>query len=129
MRQSYQGKSVCVVDNGLFVEVACTLAEHFGAVFYYSPWQNAFPKSNSLLIGKGLPGVTRIDDLWGILNDVDLWVFPDVYHAGLQVQLEAMGKRVWGSRYGEELELDRLHSKRHLEDRGLAIGEYEVVKG
>ena len=53
----YSNKTVCVLDQGLFVELAVTLAKVFGKVYYWFPWQSAFPKSNSLLVGKGIPNV------------------------------------------------------------------------
>jgi hypothetical protein len=129
MLQSYRDKKVCVYDNGLFVELATTLSKEFGKTYYYSPWESAFPKSNSRLIGKGIPNVERVDDIWKIVDDCDLWVFPDVYAGGLQLKLEKLGKRVWGSRRGEELELYRPDSKEYLNGKGLRIGHYEVVKG
>lgn len=125
----YRSKTACVVDNGLFVNLAVTLAESFGQVFYWSPWENAFPVSNTRLIGQNVPGVTRINSIWEVIDGVDLFVFPDVNYGSLQVQLVAMGKRVWGSRLGEELELDRVASKRYCEEAGIDIGPYQVVTG
>lgn len=129
MRKRYETKSCCVVDNGLFVELAVTLAPSFGKVFYYSPWESAYPRSNPLLVGQGIEGVTRSDDIFGLIPDVDLWVFPDVYQGPLQLHLESLGKRVWGSRMGEELELYRQETKAHLESLGLPIGTYVVLRG
>ena len=130
MPPSYRNKSCCVVDNGLFVELAVTLSKSFGQVYYYSPWESAFPKSNEVLIGKGIPDVTRIDSIWPVLDAVDLWVFPDIYMGSLQHHLaDDLGKRVWGSREGEELELDRMASKRHLARLGIPIGEHRAIKG
>jgi predicted RNase H-like HicB family nuclease len=47
----------------------------------------------------------------------------------LQEHLVNLGKRVWGSRRGEELELFRAESKEHLKDIGVDIGPYKVVRG
>lgn len=125
----YKSKCCIVLDNGLFVETAVTLSKYFGKVYYWSPWVNAFPKSNSRLIGTGIPGVTRINDYWDVYDEVDLWVFPDIYMGGLQLHLEEQGKRVWGSRKGDELELFRKESKEYLKKMGLAIGKYVPLKG
>ena len=131
----FSNKSCYIRDNGLFVELAVRMAKTFGKVYYDFPWQNAFPKSNSMLVGKGIPGVERIGpterikDVWEIKDEVDLFVYPDIYNPGEQTELESQGKRVWGSRYGEELELDRIGVKKYLEKIGLAIGVYEVVVG
>lgn len=126
---TYSTKTACVIDNGLFAEVATTLAKSFGRVYYWTPWVNAYPKSNDLLVGTGLEGVTRIDSIWPIVNKVDLFVFPDVYHGALQVHLVELGKRVWGSRMGEELELFRDFSKQTIKSVGLPVGDYTLVKG
>jgi len=129
MKPNYKDKCVTVHDNGLFVELAVLLSHHFGKVNYYSPWESAFPKSNSLLVGKGIPGVNRIDNFQTVVEETDLFVFPDVYFADLQLELESKGKRVWGSRKGEELELYRNQSKKYMRKVGVEIGDYYVVTG
>ena len=125
----YRSKTCCVVDNGLFIEVAIKLAQDFGRVLYYMPWVSGYPKSNILLVGHGVPGIKRIDSFWPMLDEIDLFVFPDVYDGPLQVHLESLGKRVWGSRNGDELELFRADSKRHLKSLGIDIGPWKLVKG
>jgi len=129
MVQDYSNKCCAVHDNGLFVEIAVTLSKYFGKTYYYSPWESQFPRSNQNLIGKGVEGITRVDDFSSIIEEVDLFCFPDVYFGGLQLQLEAMGKRVWGSRKGEELELCRRESKEYMKRLGIPIGNYKVVVG
>ena len=129
MLQDYKSKTVAVIDNGLFVEIAATLAKSFGKVYYFSPWRGAFPKSNARLVGTGIKGVTRCNDYHDIIDEVDLWIFPDVYYSGIQLDLEARGKRVWGSRKGEELELNRRASKEHCKSLGIPVGPYVVLTG
>jgi hypothetical protein len=115
MKQSYKTKSVCVVDMGLFIELAVKLTEWFGKVYYFMPWQaSAFPKSNSRLVGTGLDGITIVRYIWDIVDEVDLFVFPDVYLGDLQQELIRQGKLVFGSRRGDELELHRSTAKEHL---------------
>lgn len=125
----YKNKTVCVVDHGLFTEWAVTLAKDFGRVFYYCPWEDGYPKSNALLVGTGLPGVIRLKQFWSVLDEIDLFVFPDVYLGALQVHLASLGKRVWGSRRGEDLELDRVASKQHSQKLGIDIGPWRTVRG
>jgi hypothetical protein len=129
MATDYKKRTVCVVDNGLFVAFAVLLARSFGRVLYWMPWVSAFPKSNTTLVGTGLPNVTRVSEFWSHLDDIDLFVFPDVYHGALQLHLESLGKPVWGSRECERLELDRDASKKLCKRLGIAIGPYEVVTG
>ena len=127
----YSNKSCAVIDNGLFVELAITLAKSFGKVFYYSPWENSFPLSREMAVGKGLPNVTRVDDPHDpdFIESIDLWVFPDIYHEGFQLDLEERGKRVWGSRRGTELEVYRGDAKRHFSSLGLPVIQFEEVFG
>lgn len=125
----YKNRVCCVVDNGLFIEIAITLAKDFGRVLYYMPWESGYPKSNALLVGQGVPGIERIDSPWPYFDEIDLWVFPDVYFGSLQVYLEKQGKRVWGARMGEELELFRADSKKHQKSLGIDVGPWKLVKG
>jgi len=129
MLQDYSNKCCLIIDNGLFVELAVTMAKSFGKVYYWTPWVGSFPKSNSMLIGKGIPGVERVDDYWAVKDEVDLWIFPDIYMGGLQEELVAQGKRVWGSRHGDEFETNRIVSKKYLKKIGVPIGKYEVIVG
>ena len=130
MRQSYKTKSVCVVDLGLFVEVAVTLAKSFGKTYYHYPWQcSPFPRSNSKMVGAGLPGIDVVDYLWDMVDEIDLFVFPDIFLGDLQQELVRRGKRVFGSRRGDELEMHRAEAKQHYRNLGLPVGGFEVVKG
>jgi hypothetical protein len=122
-------KTVCVFDNGLFVEFAVVLAKSFGRTYLHVPWTNAYPKSTQLCIGAGLEGIEKIDSIWPLLDKIDLFVFPDVYDGPLQAYLRSIGKRVWGSGMGEELELFRDFSKKVCREAGLDVGPYRVITG
>lgn len=125
----YPDKCCLVYDNGLFVELAVTLARDFGRVLYFAPWTTGYPTSNALRVGDGLDGVERVDEPWTHIDAVDLFVFPDVYEAGLQQYLVSIGKRVWGCRGGAELELDRVASKEKSRKLGIDIGPYKEITG
>jgi hypothetical protein len=127
--ENLKTKSACVIDNGAFLETAVMLAREFGKVYYVTPWVNAFPRSNDVMIGKGIPGITRIDSVWDVIDDVDLFVFPDVGDGPLQVHLRSIGKRVWGSGMGEELEFFREKTKKLLPKLGLHVGEWTGIEG
>lgn len=126
---NFSGKTALVYDNGLFCELAVTLAKSFGKVLYYSPWEKSFPRSNDILVGEGLPGVTRINSIFPVIDDVDLFVFPDIFHGPLQVYLRKQGKRVWGAGLGENLEIIRGLSKRLLRNAGLEVAPFRQLKG
>jgi hypothetical protein len=126
---NYKKKSVLVVDNGLFLHFAESIAESFGTVYYWSPWVCSFPKSNSLIVGQGVPGVTRVKSIDEVVDDVDLIVFLDVGYDQMQARLARSGKLVWGARLGEQLELDRIFAKEQAADLDIPIGPYQVLKG
>jgi hypothetical protein len=129
MPVNLKSKCALIWDNGIFPELAVTLAKSFGRVLYYVPWTSGMPKSNPLLIGYGLEGVERIADPWQHFDEIDIFIFPDVYEAGLQNYLAGIGKRVWGCRGGAELEIDRPTSKEASRKLGIDIGPYKVIKG
>lgn len=127
---SLKTKAVLFVDNGMFPYLAEAVAPHFGETYYWSPWQSAFPDDKSMQVGAGLKGVKRANWWLPLLDDVDLVVFPDVYFGPDQVYLEkSLGKRVWGARMAEELELLREQAKVELASVGIPIGKFAVCEG
>lgn len=126
---NYKSKSVLVIENGLFCEWAVTLSKYFGKVYYYMPPFDGYPRGDALRVGQGIPNVTRLRDFWPLIDEIDLFFFPDIYFGGLQEHLAKLGKRVWGCRRGEELELDRIGAKEHFKRIGIDVGPYRVVKG
>lgn len=124
-----KSKTCLIWDNGVFTEMAVTLAKDFGRVLYYVPWTSGMPKSNALMIGEGIEGVERCASPWAYYDDIDIWIFPDVYEGDLQDFLVAQGKRVWGCRGGCELEIDRPASKERSKKLGIDIGPYKVITG
>lgn len=122
-------KTICVVDNGLFVSFARMLAKGFKKVYYYTPWQSSFPRSQSLRVGDGFDDIERVNFPLDKADEIDLWVFLDLYHADLQVYLEDKGARVWGARHGEELELNRWAFKQYLKGVGLPVQPIERIYG
>lgn len=124
-------KVVCMYDHGLFLELAIRISKDFDKVYYFSPWVGPFPRNNGVLIGEGLQdeGIIRINDFWDYVDEVDLFIFPDCYDSDIQLQLESMGKRVWGSRRGDQLELLRMEAKEHLKSLGLAVQPVREITG
>lgn len=125
----YSNKSVCICDNGLFSELAITLSQSFGKVYYTSPWVADYPTSYHTEVGEGFSEYERVPDIWAIVDEVDLFIFPDLYQGPLQEYLARQGKRVWGSRNGDELELYRKEAKDFFKTLDIPQAPYEVVKG
>lgn len=122
-------KTVMVLDNGLFVEIAKTLSKSFKRVLYYCRWEGAFPKSNQYVIGQGIEGIERVHNIFEYIDEVDLFVCPDIYDGQLQLHLESLGKLVFGGRMGEEMELFRHTMKEHMKKLGLYVTPYKIVTG
>lgn len=127
-------KSVLVVDNGLFVEWAVMLAKNFGKVYYHVPNMKSFPDLNISTIGYGMENLILCNEMfdWGEdynFDKIDLFVFPDVNMGGMQEHLIRLGKRVWGSRRGEELESRRFQTKVWMYEHGLDVNEATKIIG
>jgi hypothetical protein len=127
--ENLKTKTCLVWDNGLFVSLAVTLSAHFGKVLYYCPWITGFPTSQLQMIGVGVKGIERVDSPWTRLDEVDIFVFPDVYEGDVQKYLASLGKRVWGCRGGCEMEIDRARSKEISKGLGIEVGPYKTMVG
>lgn len=138
----YPDKTVLVTCSPLFASLAERLARDFGKVYLWVPYAGTFPTMNQGRVGGSYTkkggdvvqdmshGVEKVDSIFGDhFEDVDLFVFPDIMHAQLQIQLEKMGKRVWGARLGEELEQHREGCKRIMEKEGLPVAPWEKIIG
>ena len=130
MPKRYAGKSCAVLDSGgLFVSIAEALAKDFDRVSYYRHSRSSDVTTSEATVGKGLAGVTRVDDYHRLIGETDLWVFPDVYMGAAQLDLTERGESVWGARMAEELELDRIACRKHVDKLGISIGPWAVVTG
>lgn len=127
---SVDNLTILVIDNGLFVETACRLAKDVKQCYYYTPWEDSFPKMNRAYIGYGLEGIERVDSPFGkCLDEADLVVFPDIYFGALQSRLESMGKKCFGAGYGEVLETSRDGTKELMKSLGLPVAKWWKVTG
>lgn len=114
-------KTALIYNGGQFIELAIRLSRDFGRVLWHSPWSSEFPESQDDMIGVGIPGIERVSDFWSVVDDVeekynvDIYIFPFIYDSDIQLHLISLGKRVWGSRNGDELERYRLQANREFE--------------
>lgn len=122
-------KSCLVYDHSLYVELALRLARDYGKVYYCNPIEKSCPSIQDHCVGDGFPELHLVDSVWDVFDSTDLFVFPDVQGAALQRHLESLGKRVWGSRRGDMLELKRVAFKQVMEKLGMAVGDYTVIEG
>lgn len=144
--QDYSQLTVCVVDNGLFSDLATGLTRWFGRVLLYvPPGATPWPTTAQLSVGQGLSAggaqarntmagngiarVEKVDNVLLLIDEVDLFVFPDIYQPALQTHLRQLGKRVFGSAFGEDIELDRFLFKDILQQAGLPVPKYQTIRG
>lgn len=118
-----------VFDHGLGLPIAERLARDCKRVLFHSPWEEGFSTINKAIIGDGLPNIERCNDIWNVKKEVDLWVFPDVQHAGLQLELASQGFAVWGSRDADRLELNREYFLKVIGELGLQLPVWKVCIG
>lgn len=121
----------CVVDYGYFLGFSRDLAPQFKKLYYHTPIDTEFKDVTKCVIGDGVPEFERIDDLWepGFIEEVDLFIFPDLDFGAVQRRLREMGKAVWGSMGASEIEMSRTGFLKMVEKLGLPTIPYKVITG
>ena len=120
-----------VVDNsGGYVSLAIRLAREYKKIYYCNPaWQHSYPHPNLSSVGQGIPEIEVVDNLFDVYEEIDFWIFPDVYFGPFQEFLREQGEIVWGSGYLEALELERDVLKSQLERLGLPVNKWWRIEG
>ena len=119
-----------VIDFGNYIKIAQILAKKFKKVYYFCPFViNGFPEHNPKDIGRGVVEIIRVEDWEDYEDEIDFFMFPDLYYKGAQESLRRRGKAVFGSGSGAKMETDRGGMKRLQKELGLPINEYEEVEG
>ncbi len=112
--------TVLLYDTGYYVDIAAYIIPEFKKVKYFcAPAETAFETPNMAFIGHGIEGLEVVHDFWDAMKDVDLFIFPDSHYMGLQDYLRSIGKVVFGSAKGAELEHYRWSTRALLESLGL----------
>lgn len=121
--------TVLVSDGGLFLPFARRMAESCKRVIFHNPDRCSFPSLKQGVVGDGFPDIESTLDFWPMIDEVDLFCFPDISQAGLQEYLVSIGKSVWGSRSGDSLEIGRERFMRFLGESGLSVPKFSVAVG
>ena len=123
-------EKLLVCDTGLFSHVAEALAPQFERTMYFSEWvRSGFPQEKHSRIGRGLPNIERVMDVFGALGDADLVVFPDVVTANLASYVKTL-KPIFGtSKHAAELELDRWGTRKVIKGLGLPVSSATHIVG
>lgn len=123
---------VCLIaDYGYFPSLAEALSHHYKKVYYYSPTETEFKDINRCVIADGLPNVERLDNFLAPerLKEIDLFVFPDLDFGSLQQHLKSLGKAVWGSMGGSDVEMSRSKFLKFVDEIGLPVAKSKVITG
>lgn len=123
--------TVCVVDYGTFICLAEKLSETFKKVYYYTPTSQEYYSIADLVKADGLENVERVHDIFEphFMEEIDLFVFPDIGYGGLQKYLRSIGKAVWGSLGADKIEILRTHFLDILKKLDLPVIHTETIKG
>ncbi len=123
--------TACVFDYGTFLCLADKLGEKYKKVYYYTPTALEYYSIADLVKGTGIENIERVEDIFDpkIMEEIDLFIFPDIGYEGLQKHLKGLGKAVWGNMGADELELFRDHFLKVLKDLGLPVIHSETITG
>ncbi len=122
-------KTVCVLDRGLFQSWAHRLARDFGKTYYCRNTGRGHPSASDTEPGMGYSDIVYVENWLDLISKVDLWVFPDIFDSSIQEYLVSIGKRVFGARRGDEMEIWREDFRKVMKKVGLPVPKYETVKG
>lgn len=120
--------TACVSDKGLFLPLARRLARDFKRVFYTSPHEKAFRTVRDQ-VGHGFDDIVRVDSIWQVKKECDLFIFPDIGFSPEQQELIDQGYPVWGARRGDSLEDMRGKFLSALEKTTLPIPPHVAILG
>jgi hypothetical protein len=127
---NYKDKTICFYGHGADLALAESMVGIFGRVLYFMPWKDAFPASVKAKIGSGIKGIERIEHFFDYIDQIDIIIFGDIYDGDLQLHLESLGKKVWGSRKAEDLENKRYETKVMMRDKlGMAVQPFRRIVG
>ncbi len=126
--------TLVIVDHGISLHLAETLAESYGKIIIFIPNIEAYPSPNRDEIGTGLKNVDRIYDLNDFLcSDPDkektIFFFPDIGFSGEQKRLKKSGYHVCGSGDSDILELDKWYFQQEIAKIGLPVAKTERLVG
>lgn len=120
-----------VIDFGLCVEHSLALMPFYDEVYYYVPWQDAFPRYLYALIGSGFEdeGLIRILNFWDYVDKVDTIIVFDTFLGDLVNYLRSKGYNVFGAGLETKLENDRIYAKKIQKKLGLPTQDWVEIHG
>lgn len=121
--------TACVIDRGLFPHIAVCMAKQCKHVYYTGPPEQVMRRFQDDIIGSGFENITRVESLWDVDDQCDVFVFPDISFGAEQAKLKREGKAVWGHSGADVFEVDKGMFLAELESLEMPVPEHEVVIG
>lgn len=125
----FSNKVFACVDYGLFQPLAHRIARDVGKVYYCRQSRRGHPLASDKSPGSGYDDIVLSDGWIDIIDEVDCWVFPDIFDGDIQRHLASLGKRVFGGRNADELEIYRGDFRKLMKGLELPVAKYELVNG
>lgn len=119
---------ILVVERGCWLPFAQALTPD-ADVLLFTEYREIAAEARNAMVGRDIPGITRVDSMWKVLDDVDTIAFPDVGDGDMQMYLRSKGYHVWGSGDAEMLELSRWDFNSLLKKIGLFTVPTRLVVG
>lgn len=98
---------ILVIDTGIGLCHAVRLGRDGHKVYYYSVWQNPYPRFRDFIIGDGFPNIEKVQDWAAYLGEVDFVLFTDCGFGAQADYLRENGLAVCGGGSAETLEMNR----------------------
>lgn len=122
-------KGLLCYDYGTNIDFAIKMAEFYGRVYLYCPYEEAYPHPYRGRIGTGIENVIKIYNIWDYFNEIDIFCFPHLFQGSFQMWLRSQGKVVYGSGRGEDLEIYRDRFKELQKQLDMPLNDYKVIEG
>jgi hypothetical protein len=130
MKKTSDVVAMVIDTSGNYLSLAVRLTKEYKTVYYCIPWWiESYPKPNKTKIGEGIEGVEVVNNPWDVYDEIDFWIFPDVYTGSFQEFLKSQGEITWGSGNAEELELYRDVCKEQMAELGLPVNPWKKIVG
>jgi hypothetical protein len=116
-------------DFGLCTEFGARMARDGYEVYYFCPWENAFPKSSLAIIGENFDGLKRVLNFWDYIDQVDMTCCFDTFFSDIADYLWRHGYKVFAAGKAEILENNRWKMRQIQKVIGLPTQTTRLIKG
>lgn len=120
---------ILVLDTGISLEHALRLGRDRNKVYYYTPWQLAFPKFKDYATGLGFTEIEKVMFWADWIDKVNLICSFDIGFGDIISFLRKKGYTCFGAGEGEKLEWFRFNTRKLQKSVGLPVQPTFLTKG